>query len=549
MAKTLKVIFLGGVDEIGKNMTAIEYSDRIVVVDAGMSFPTDDTPGIDYIIPDFAYLKSNAEKVKALFLTHGHEDHIGAVPHFLEEFDVPVYGTAMTLAAVSYKLDEHGVSRDKLHTVEYGEKVTSGVFTAEFVKVCHSIAGAAAISLSTPKGVVFFTGDYKVDLSPIDGKLTDLARMAEIGASGVKLLLADSTNVEEKGHSKSESSVGASLDVIFSNHCEKRIIITTFSSHNYRLQQIVWLAEKYGRKIALSGKSMRKFLDISLKLGEIKAPEGIFIDQGDIKKYEPGALVIISAGSQGEPMSALTRMSVGEYSKVKIGQDDLVVLSASPIPGNERLINRLINNLYRLGAEVINDDMDYVHSSGHAHQEEMKLLFGLLKPEYFVPVHGEYRHLKKHAEIAVQSGIPKENIFIPEIGMTIGISETGCKRLDNVQGGAVYADGMLLNGISGNSVLRDRKSLSDSGLVIALLILNRRGELAIPADITARGLSADEGFVDEARGQISVALAALDLDSDGTSIDVKAEVKRALKRYIANKYKQYPMIIPIIIEV
>jgi ribonuclease J len=514
-----------------------------------MSFPTEDTPGIDYIIPDFSYLKSNSDKVRALFLTHGHEDHIGGVPHFLEEFDVPVYGTAMTLAAVCSKLDEHGVSKDKLKTVKYGEKYSAGVFTAEFIKVCHSIAGAAAISMETPKGTVFFTGDYKVDLSPIDGKLTDLTRMAEIGAAGVKLMLADSTNVEEKGHSKSERGVGESLDAIFAAHCEKRIVITTFSSHNYRLQQIVWLAEKYGRKIALSGKSMRKFLDISLKLGEIKAPDSIFIEQGDIKKYEPGRLVIISAGSQGEPMSALTRMSVGDYAKVKIGSDDLVVLSASPIPGNERLINRLINNLYRLGAEVINDDMDYVHSSGHAHQDEMKLLLGLLKPEYFVPVHGEYRHLKKHAEIAAQTGIPAENIFIPEIGAALSVNETGCKRIDNVTAGAVYADGTLLNGTSGTSVLRDRKSLSNSGLVIVLLILNRRGELAVPAEITVRGLAADDNFVDEARSHIGIALSSLDFYGDESSIDVKAEVKRALKRYISNKYKQYPMIIPIIIEV
>ncbi|HRU85013.1 MAG TPA: ribonuclease J, partial [Eubacteriales bacterium] len=515
MAKTLKAILLGGVGEIGKNITALEYGDSIIIIDAGLSFPTEETPGVDIVIPDFSYLKSNAAKVKAIFLTHGHEDHVGAVPYLLSTIKAPVYGTAMTLAIAALKLEEFKIEAE-LVEVEPGDTAQAGPFSVEFIKVCHSVPGATALSIKTPQGIVFFTGDYKIDFTPVDGKLTDLARIADIGKEGVLAMFADSTNVEKRGHSQSETEVCAGLESVFLEYPEKRLIITTFSSHTYRIQQIINLAVKYKRKVVLSGKSMQKMVDTAKRLGELDAPAKIFIEQGDMKNYADGKLVVISAGSQGEPMSALTRMANNEYSKVKIRENDIIVMSSSAIPGNKRLIYNVVNNLYKLGAEVIYDAVDNMHASGHAFREEMKLMITLLKPRFFIPVHGEYRHLVKHAALAKQAGVPPENVLIGEIGSVFGFNNYSCRRLDNVTAGSVFVDGNGPDGLSLDTIIRDRRSLSSGGIIILFANLSDGGKLN-SLDIIPRGFTVTEEFEREMKREAEASLQKLTFE-EGTDI-------------------------------
>ncbi len=546
MAKTLKAILLGGVGEIGKNITALEYGDSIIIIDAGLSFPTEETPGVDIVIPDFSYLKSNAAKVKAIFLTHGHEDHVGAVPYLLSTIKAPVYGTAMTLAIAALKLEEFKIEAE-LVEVEPGDTAQAGPFSVEFIKVCHSVPGATALSIKTPQGIVFFTGDYKIDFTPVDGKLTDLARIADIGKEGVLAMFADSTNVEKRGHSQSETEVCAGLESVFLEYPEKRLIITTFSSHTYRIQQIINLAVKYKRKVVLSGKSMQKMVDTAKRLGELDAPAKIFIEQGDMKNYADGKLVVISAGSQGEPMSALTRMANNEYSKVKIRENDIIVMSSSAIPGNKRLIYNVVNNLYKLGAEVIYDAVDNMHASGHAFREEMKLMITLLKPRFFIPVHGEYRHLVKHAALAKQAGVPPENVLIGEIGSVFGFNNYSCRRLDNVTAGSVFVDGNGPDGLSLDTIIRDRRSLSSGGIIILFANLSDGGKLN-SLDIIPRGFTVTEEFEREMKREAEASLQKLTFE-EGTDIsDVKAVMRRAVKRLVADRYRRFPIILPIIIE-
>ena len=430
MAKSVKVIFLGGVGEIGKNMTALEFGDDIIIVDCGVEFPREDSPGIDAIIPDITYIRDNLKKVRGIVLTHGHEDHIGALPYYADELNVPVYGTALTLGLLERKLSERGI-KAQLNKVKPGDVVELGCFSVEFIKVAHSMAGACALSVTTPLGVVFVTGDFKIDNTPIDGKKTDLQRIAEIGAKGVLLMLGESTNVERKGSSTSEMVVGQGLENIFVANADKRIVVACFASSNYRVQQIMWLAEKYGRKVVLAGRSMKGIVEVASRVGELQVPKGIIAD--GVGKLPPEKVVVIATGSQGEPSSALNRMP-----------DDVVVLSSTPIPGNEKSVYDVINNLFRKGANVIYEAMNEVHVSGHAYEEELKIMLSLVRPKYFIPVHGEYRHQFKHAEIAKSLGIKETNIVIPNIGEVYGVGVHSIKQHSNVPAGNVYVDGVVL---------------------------------------------------------------------------------------------------------
>lgn len=548
MAKTLKIIFLGGVGEIGKNMTALEYGDSIIVIDCGMSFPNEDTPGIDAVIPDVTYLKQNQDKIKGIVLTHGHEDHIGALPHILKELKVPIYGTKLTLAIVAHKLSEYNMDLSVLHNVEAGDTVNLGCFSVEFIKVCHSIAEASSLAVNTPLGVVFFTGDFKFDFTPIDGKLTDVARISAIGKKGVALMLSDSTNVEREGHSTSESAVGKSLDVIFSQNSDRRLIVATFSTNNYRVQQLINLASKYGRKVAFSGRSMKNVAEMAHEIGELNYDDDIIVDIDKANKLPPERVLILCTGSQGEPMSALSRMAQGGFNKITVGKTDTVVLSSSPIPGNERMIYNVINNLYRLGAEVIYEAMREIHVSGHAFREELKLMISLVKPKYFIPVHGEYRHLKKHALLAESMGIGRENIVIPEIGNVIGLQKGKLVKMSNVPAGNNFVDGIAL-GENAEDILRDRKALSDGGFIIVLTTIRfKTGEVISGPDIITRGLHFGDSFSDEAKAAVVEAISKIDFTTVEDYYDIKATIRKTLRKFIANTYKQYPMILPIIIE-
>lgn len=470
--KQVKIIFLGGVGEIGKNMTALEYGNDIIIVDCGVTFPDESTPGIDSIIPDTTYISDNINKLRGIVLTHGHEDHIGALQYLADEFNVPIYGTALTLGILEHKLGFRHV-RANLKTVEPGDRVKLGCFDVEFIKVAHSMAGACALSIETPVGVVFFTGDFKIDSTPIDGKLTNLQRIAEIGAKGVLVMLGESTNIERKGHSTSEKVVGQNLDTILNNNRERRITIATFASSNYRVQQILNLAQKYGRKVILSGRSMKMIVEVGAKVGELQIPKNIIVDSPGKLPYSQQ--LVIATGTQGEPMSALTRLSQGEFNKIALGENDLVVLSSSPIPGNDKYIYRVINNLFKCGAEVIYDAMNDVHVSGHAYEEELKIMLSLVRPKFFLPVHGEYRHQVKHVMLAEALGVPKANIAIPEIGQVWGFNQSEMKRHPNVPSGSIFVDGEMLD--DGKSVINERRHLAENGLIVLLVSidLKRKG--------------------------------------------------------------------------
>lgn len=549
LAKSLKVIFLGGVGEIGKNMTALEYGENIIIIDCGMSFPTEDTPGIDVVVPDVTYLSQNKEKIKGIFITHGHEDHVGGISYLWPELDFPpIYGTPFSLAIASHKIEESGHPVKNLKAVNVGDTVTAGCFKVEFIKVCHSIAEASALSVTTPVGVVFVTGDFKVDFTPIDGKLTDLERIGEIGKKGVLLMLGESTNVERNGHTMSERTVGESFDVIFGKNRKKRMIVATFSTNNYRLQQLMDISVKYNRKVVLSGRSMKNIVEMAGKLNELSYPKDLIIDIDKANKLPPERVTILCTGSQGEPMSALARMAQGTFDKVTVTETDTVVISATPIPGNERGVYNVVNNLYKLGADVIYNPSDDIHVSGHACKEELKLMLSLVRPKFFIPVHGEYRHLKLHQRLAESMGIPERNTFIPDVGNTVNVYRNKMVKGNNVPAGNNFIDGVAL-GENAETILRDRKALSDNGFIIILLTVRlKSGEILSGPDIILRGMHLGENFPDEAKDVVMKALSQVDFENVEDIYEIKTVIRKAVRKFIDKTYNQLPMILPIVIE-
>ncbi|MCX7841587.1 MAG: ribonuclease J [Clostridia bacterium] len=550
--KKLKVIPLGGLLEIGKNITVFEYGDEMIVVDCGLAFPEDEMLGIDLVIPDVSYLVKNKEKVKGIFLTHGHEDHIGALPYVLKDINVPVYGTRLTLGLLQYKLEEHGMVADVvLNTVNHSETVELGAFKIEFIRSTHSIADAVALAIHTPAGIVVHTSDFKIDYTPIEGEPMDLARLAELGKKGVLLLMADSTNVERPGYTMSERTVGETFEEIFMN-ATSRILVATFASNVHRVQQVINAAVKFGRKVAICGRSMVNVVNVAINLGYLNVPEGVMIDIDQIDRYPRERIVIVTTGSQGEPMSALSRIAASEHKKVDIFPGDLVIISATPIPGNEKFVSRVINELFKKGAEVIYEALADIHVSGHACQEELKLVHSLVKPKYFMPVHGEFRHLKQHANLAQSLGMPSENIFLMEIGRVLELNAEGAKLNGSVNSGKVLVDGLGVGDV-GSIVLRDRKHLSQDGLIVAVLTVDSdTGSLMAGPDIISRGfvyMRESEDLMEQVKEVIKTALykSAEKKKTDWAS--KKNFIKDSLRDYLYEKTKRKPMILPIIVEV
>lgn len=540
----LKVIFLGGVGEIGKNMTLFEYGNNIIVVDAGMTFPNEQMPGIDYVIPDYNYLIQNKEKVSAIIVTHGHEDHIGALPFVLKDINAPVYGSRLALAMVNHKLEENKIKDKKLVTVNDSDIIDAGCFNIEFIRVNHSIAGAFALNINTPKGYIFYTGDFKIDHTPIDNKPINLTRIAELGKRGVQLLMMDSTNVERGGFSMSERNVYKNLDHIFAQNTGKRIIVATFASNIHRVQQVINCALKYDRKIAFSGRSMINIAEIAYNIGELRYPRDKVVDIDKINKVPYDKLCIISTGTQGEPMSALTRMSQNDFRKVVINEHDTVILSASAIPGNEKLVYNVINNLYRMGADVIYQSLDEVHVSGHACVEELKMLFTLIKPKFFIPIHGEYRHLKQHIKLAKEMGIDEANTIIPETGFVIEVEKGGMKRGDNIASGSILVDGSSVTDDS-EMLLRDRRHLAGDGFIIA--IITKLSLDINPPIIIARGINISEKLSENIRENIIAEMSKNGNDEYDIQ-GLKQILRKMIAKSIVKELKKKPMVIPIIIE-
>ncbi len=548
----LKIIPLGGMNEIGKNITVFEYENEIIVVDCGVAFPEDEMLGVDLVIPDTTYLERNKDKIKALVITHGHEDHIGSIPYFLKKFNVPIYGTKLTLGLINAKLVEHNLDKNaKLKCVNPGETVKFGKFKVEFIRVTHSIADSVALAITTPVGVIVHTGDFKVDFTPIDDRPMDIQRLAEIGKEGVTLLMSDSTNALRPGHTMSESSVGKEFDRIFSN-CTKRIIVATFASNIHRMQQIINSAVKFKRKVTVVGRSMLNVLNVAQELGYLYAPEGTIIDIDKINLYNPEQLVIITTGSQGEPMAALSRMSTGEHKKVQVTPDDLIIFSSSPIPGNEKSIARVTDELEKLGAEVIYNQLADVHVSGHACQEELKLMLSLIKPKYFMPVHGEYRFLKQHGEIAVSLGTPKENVFLMENGRILEIGEDSAKMTVQVPSGVVLVDGLGVGDV-GNIVLRDRQLLSENGMIIIVVSLDRKTSKVVAGpDIVTRGfvyVRESETLMEEIKEIAKTELEKCEQENIREWSVIKSNLRDVLIHYVYGKTKRQPMILPILMDV
>ncbi len=543
----IKIIPLGGLNEIGKNLTVIEYKNDIVVIDCGLKFPDDDMLGIDVVIPDVNYLIKNRERVKGIFLTHGHEDHIGALPYVLKQINVPVYGTKLTLGIVQTKLKEHGLlSSVELKYVKPKDIVKLENVSVEFIRTSHSIADSAAIAIHTPLGVVLHTGDFKIDFTPIDGCVADLTRFAELGKRGVTVMLADSTNVERPGYTMSESTVGESFEKIFFT-AKGRIIVATFASNIHRIQQIIEAASRHGRKVAVSGRSMENIMAVAIELGYIKLEKDILINIDAISKYNDDQIVIITTGSQGEPMSALSRMASSDHKKVNITEGDTVIISATPIPGNEKLISKVINQLFKKGAQVIYE----VHVSGHACQEELKLMQILVKPKFFIPVHGEYRHLKQHGELAMKLGLPEKNVYIGENGDVIELTRDSIKKSASVVSGQVFVDGLGVGDV-GNIVLRDRKHLSQDGILTVVTIEKQSGTVIAGPDIISRGfvyVRESEDLMEEARILVRDALKQCEENKITEWPTIKANIREVLRVYLYEKTKRRPMILPIIMEV
>jgi ribonuclease J len=550
-AQKLQIIPLGGLGEIGKNMTVIRVDDEILVIDAGLMFPDEDMLGIDLVIPDISYLIENKDKIKAIVLTHGHEDHIGALPYVLKKINVPVYGTRLTLGILEGRLKENGVDSSNLHSVMQGDIINIGCFSVGFIRVNHSIPDAVGLSIKTPVGMIVHTGDFKLDYTPIDGKMTDFRRFSDLGNRGVLVLMADSTNSEREGHTPSERTVGAAFDKAFHN-ARGRIIVATFSSNVHRIQQVIDTAVRYKRHVAVLGRSMVNVVNISLELGYITAPEGTLVDIDEIHNYRMEQMVIITTGSQGEPMSALTRMSMSDHRKVGIVPGDTVIISATPIPGNEKLVSKTIDNLMKLGANVIYGRNQGIHVSGHASREELKLMHNLVRPKFFIPVHGEYHHLVQHARLARELGMPKENIFISENGQILEFTRDKGQVAGKVTAGMVMVDGLGVGDV-GNIVLRDRRQLSQDGILIVVVTMNKQTHRVVAGpDIVSRGfvyVRESEALMDEATARVRQALERCEDEKVKEWAAIKSNVRDALGRYLFEKTRRRPMILPIIMEI
>ena len=551
-ANKIKVAALGGLNEIGKNMTVIEYKDEIIVIDAGLSFPEDEMLGVDIVIPDITYLIRNKDRIKGIFITHGHEDHIGALPYILKRLNVPVYASRLSVALIQVKLKEHKINNAKLNIVTPRQVVKLDNIDVEFIKMNHSIPDAYSIAVHTDQGIIFHTGDFKIDLTPIDGDVMDMHRICELSQKGVLLMLADSTNVGKPGFSKSERTVGAGLDDLFRKGIDSRIIVATFASNIHRLQQIFDMAAKFDRKVAVSGRSMINVVGVAKELGYLEMEDDMLVDLNDISKYQDNELVIITTGTQGEPMSALARMASAEHKKVEIKKGDLVIISAHPIPGNEKLISKVINLLFEKGAEVVYNDIADIHVSGHACQEELKLMNRLVRPKYFMPAHGEYRMLKKHADLAEGLGMPSENIFVMQTGEVLELDKNSAGITTKIPTGNVLVDGLGVGDV-GNIVLRDRKHLSEDGLMIVVVTISKEdGKVLAGPDIISRGfvyVRESEDLMDGAKNVIKSVL----LDCEEKNIKewayLKNNIKENLKEYLYQRTKRNPMILPIIMEV
>lgn len=548
----LKIIPLGGLDEIGKNMTVIEYGNDMIIIDCGMAFPDEELLGIDVVIPDFSYVIKNKERLRGVVLTHGHEDHIGGLPYLLKEVNTPVYGTNLTLGLVQNKLKEHNLlSNTKLNIVMPGDTIKLGMFSVEIIRSNHSIADAVALAIHTPLGVLVHTGDFKIDSTPIEGEMIDLTRFGELGKRGVLALMSDSTNAERSGFTMSERIVGRTFETLFKS-TKQRIIVATFASNVHRVQQIINAAHDNGRKVAVSGRSMLNLIEVASNLGYLKLYNNILIDIDNIKRYQPHQLVIITTGSQGEPMSALYRMAYSDHRKVEITPGDMVIVSANPIPGNEKLVSNVVNELTKKGAEVIHDRGDQVHVSGHASQEELKMILALTKPKYFIPVHGEYKHLKKHADLADIMGIDKKNVFILENGRVMEITANSAKATETVQSGRVFVDGLGVGDV-GNIVLRDRKHLAEDGLIVVVVTMSSQSGLVVAGpDVISRGfvyVRESESLMEEVR---TIAKNCLELCEKNHVRDwntIKSNIKSKISEQLYQETKRKPMILPVIMEV
>ena len=549
----VRIIPLGGLNEIGKNMTAIECGDDIIVIDCGLAFPDEEMPGVDLVIPDVTYLEANYSKLRGIVLTHGHEDHIGAIPYVLRSINPPIYGTRLTVGIVRNKLKEYTLDvTPSLIEVKAGDTVRLGGMTVEFIHVNHSIADACALAIRTPAGTIVHSGDFKLDLTPIDGEIMDITRLGEIGREGVTLLMCESTNAERAGYTPSERKVGASLEYIFNTHEKQRIVIATFSSNVHRVQQIIDAAARHKRKVAVTGRSMLNIVSAAVELGYMHVPRGVLIDIGEIKKYNPEQLTIVTTGSQGEPMSALYRMAFGEHRDVRLDMNDVVVISSSAIPGNEKLVARIINELCKIGVEVIHDASVEVHVSGHACREEIKLLQALVKPKYYMPVHGEYKHMAANRELALQMGMDSANIFISDIGNVLEIDRNGAKINGTVNSGRVLVDGYGVGDV-GNIVLRDRLLLSQDGLIVVVATVSRDGGYILSGpDIVSRGfiyVRESEDFIEEMKETVISSMEACLYSRNRSDwYQIKGRVKDDLAKFIYTKTKRKPMIIPMIMN-
>ena len=549
-AKKLKIIPLGGVGEIGKNMTVIEYGSDIIIVDCGMSFPDEEMPGIDVVIPDMTYIEKNAANVRGILITHGHEDHIGAVPYALQKLNVPVYATKLTIALIEQKLTEIKVDHADLNCVSPGDTIRLGCFSVEFIKTSHSIAGACALAINTPIGTLIHTGDFKVDYTPIDGEPIDIARLAYYGSRGVLALMSDSTNVENEGHTPSERGIGKTFEHCF-DKAKGRVIVATFASNIYRIQQIADVAISFGRVVCFQGRSMVKIAEIAKELGYLQLPDESVVEVGQLKKYRDDQICVITTGSQGEPMSGLFRMANSSH-KVNVGKGDMVIISASSIPGNEKSVGRVINQLYQHGAKVIYERMADVHVSGHACKEELKLMLMLTKPKFFIPVHGEARHLYQHKELAEELGIPEENIFVTEIGDVVELTRNKGRIAGSVTAGSVMVDGSGVGDI-GNVVLRDRKLLSEDGIFTVVITLNKQtGALLAQPEILSRGFVYEknsEELLKETRELVKAKAAQFEKNHRSSWSSIKNDIRNSIKNYLYERTKRRPMVMPIIIEI
>lgn len=551
--KPIKVSFLGGLNEVGKNMTLFEYGEDMFLVDCGLAFPDQDMLGVDLVLPDFTYVERNADRIRGIVITHGHEDHIGGLPYLLKVLNVPVYGTKLTVGLIQGKLREHGLLNSaSLNVINPGDVITLGGFTVEAIHVNHSIPDALGLAIRCEGGTIVHTGDFKIDTTPIDGGMMDLGRLAEIGQEGVLCLMSDSTNAERPGFTESERKVGESFETLFRKAGNNRIIVATFSSNIHRVQQIMNVAASLGRKVALVGRSLENVVSISAELGYLNIPEGIVIDINMINRYPADKLVVITTGSQGEPMSALTRMAFSDHRKVEIHPNDYVIISATPIPGNEKTVSRVVNELMKLGADVVYEKMYEVHVSGHACQEELKMIMGIVKPKYFIPVHGELKHLRKHAGLALSMGIPKENILIADNGRVAEISKKALRCTSTVPAGRVFVDGYGVGDV-GSVVLRDRKHLAQDGLVIVAVCIDRESGMIVSGpDVVTRGfvyVKESEELINAAR---EVAVEAIEAQTDGGYFDwnsIKASLRDEISHLMYERTKRSPMILPVIMEV